>query len=117
MVARQEHSLIPQAGARCVGSSFPGSARERAVWQAPPADIVPIERVATPRGRASTAVRSRAEPGNEETYLSRATRAPPPGRSPARGEGRMFYIGMQYRIAVGLARRQSGVGWKPRGDG
>jgi hypothetical protein len=42
----------------------PGSARERAAWQAP-LPCVFIDQVARIRGRASRAVRSRAEPGNE----------------------------------------------------
>src|SRR5262249_47881315 len=44
--------------------SFPGSARERAVWQVPPADNF-IKRVSLIRGRASKAVRSQAKPGKE----------------------------------------------------
>jgi hypothetical protein len=64
----------------CIGiytSSFPGSARERAVWQAPPAVNDFIKEVGRNRGRASTAVRSRAEvePGNECANLQ--NREPP----------------------------------------
>src|SRR5689334_262604 len=51
-----------------LGPSFPGSAWERTAWQAPPARL-------KQRGRASPAVRSQAEPGNEGARPDRFRRS------------------------------------------